>query len=545
MFESIKNKKNLLGVELVNKGIITQPQLDEAIAYQRNHPELKLGEIIDQLNLCDKVELLKVLSEKIQIKSVIIDENVELDYTKLLSRDTVVNYKALPFEVNGNNVKVAFADPEDTKAVDSVKLQLLNQGMEMEKYLTLTSMIMDKVKTVKSVQDKYVDTNEKDTTILVDNIVFTAIKQRASDIHVEPMENRVRIRYRIDGNLVTVSELPKQRQAMITGRIKSIANMHQEITSDQDGSIDSFDNYSIRVSSQKNINGEKFVLRLLKKNGNVRKLFDLGFPQDEEIVKKAFDKRNSLIVVCAPTGEGKTTTLYSILDYVNRPDINVVTIEDPVEIRMPGVNQVEIGHDISFAGALRTVLRQDPNIILVGEIRDRETAQTAIESGQTGHLVLTTVHTIDAIEAITRIRKMGISDYDVSAAIVTIISQRLVRQLCPKCKKKHKMTAADKAYFEKVSKLTGAEFDLENATMYEPKGCKECNNLGYLERIGVFEILCFDDMIKHMIASGASAIDIRKYAMENTEYKPIIVDAVEKCLQGVTTIEEIEKKIVI
>jgi len=545
MFESIKNKKNLLGVELVNAGVITQAQLDEAIAYQRNHPELRIGEIIDTLNLCDKTRLLEVLSEKLQIKAVVIDESIDLDYTQLLSRDTVINYKALPFQLNGNTVKVAFANPEDSKAVESVKLQLLNLGLEMEKYLTLTSMIMDKVKTVKNVQDKYVDTNEKDTTILVDNIVYTAIKQRASDIHIEPLENKVRIRYRIDGELVTVSELPKQRQAMIAGRIKSIANMHQEITSDQDGSIDSFENYSIRVSSQKNINGEKFVLRLLKKNGNVRKLFDLGFPQDEELVRKALDKRNSLIVICAPTGEGKTTTLYSILDYVNRPDINVVTIENPVEIRMPGINQVEIGYGISFAGALRTVLRQDPNIILVGEIRDKETAQTAIESGQTGHLVLTTVHTIDAIEAITRIRKMGISDYDVSAAIVTIISQRLVRQLCPKCKKKHKMTAPEKTYFDRVTKLTGVEFDLGNANMYEPKGCKECNNLGYIDRIGVFEILCFDDMIKHMIASGESAIEIRKYAMEHTDYKPLIVDAVNKCLQGLTTIEEIEKKIVI
>ena len=321
--------------------------------------------------------------------------------------------------------------------------------------------------------------------------------------------------------------------------------MHQEIVYDQDGSIDAYEDYSIRVSSQKNINGEKFVLRLLKKNGNVRRLHDLGFPNNEELVRKAFDKRNSVIVICAPTGEGKTTTLYSILDYLNRPDINVVTIENPVEIRMPGINQVEIGYDVSFAGALRTVLRQDPNIILVGEIRDRETAQTAIEAGQTGHLVLTTIHTIDAIEAITRIRKMDISDYDVSSSIVTIISQRLVRQLCPKCKQPHEMTEADRAYFEKVTNLTGVEFDLEKATMHEPKGCKYCDNLGYIERIGIFEILCLDEQLKHMIASGANTMDIRKYATENTEYRPLIVDAVHKCLDGITTISEIERKIVI
>lgn len=545
MFENIKNRKNPIGIEMVNAGLITQTQLDEVLMYQKNHPELKVGEIVDVLNMCDKKDLLKLLSDKLGVRAVVLNDNEDIEYTQYLSRDTVVNNKAFPYEVDGTTVKVAFADPADAKSVDSVKLQLLNKGFEMEAYLTLYSMIMNQVKSVKNVQDEYVDSNEKDTTVLVDNIVLTAIKQRASDIHIEPMENRVRVRYRIDGDLVTVSELPKQRQAMITGRLKSISNMHQEITSDQDGSINSYENYSIRVSSQKNINGEKFVLRLLKKNGNVRKLFDLGFPQDEELVRKAFDKRNSVIVMCAPTGEGKTTTLYSILDYLNRPDINVVTIENPVEIRMPGVNQVEIGFDTSFAGALRTVLRQDPNIILVGEIRDRETAQTAIEAGQTGHLVLTTIHTIDAIETITRIRKMGISDYDVSASLVTVISQRLVRQLCPKCKKEHKMTETDKAYFERVSKITGIELDTENATMFEPKGCKECNNLGYIDRIGVFEILCLDEQLKHMIASGENAMDIRKYAIENTEYKPLIIDAANKCLKGLTTISEIEKKIVI
>lgn len=545
MFENIKNKKNPLGVDLINEGLITEEQLNEALAYQKNHPELKIGEIVDVLNLCDKTELLRVLSQKLDVKDVTLSDDMDIDYTKYLSRDTVINFKAFPFKATGNTIKVAFADPADRNAVDSVKLQLLNKGFEMEKYLTLYSMIMNQVKNVKNVQDEYVNTNEKDTTVLVDNIVLTAIKQRASDIHIEPMENRVRIRYRIDGELITVSELPKQRQNMITGRIKSIANLHQEITSDQDGSIDSYEDYSIRVSSQKNINGEKFVLRLLKKNGNVRRLHDLGFPKDEELIRKAFDKRNSIIVICAPTGEGKTTTLYSILDYLNRPNINVVTIENPVEIRMPGINQVEIGFDTSFAGALRTVLRQDPNIILVGEIRDRETAQTAIEAGQTGHLVLTTIHTIDAIEAITRIRKMDISDYDVSASIVTIISQRLVRQLCPKCKKPHEMTEQDKAYFERVTKLTGVEFDLEHANMHEPKGCKHCNNLGYIDRVGIFEILCLDDQMKHMIATGANAMDIRKYALENTEYRPLIVDAVNKCLDGITTISEVEKKIVI
>lgn len=545
MFENIKNKKNPLGVELVNAGVLTEEDIDKALKYQKQHPDLKIGEIVDILNLCPKEPLLEVLAKKLGERAVILENNVDIDYAAYMSRDTVINNKAFPFSVSGNVIKVAFADPTNLEVVDTVKLQLLAKGLEMEKYVTLYSMIMNQVKNVRNVQDKFVNTDEKDTTVLVDNIILTAIKQRASDIHIEPMENKVRIRYRIDGDLVTVSELPKSRQAMITGRIKSIANMHQEISTDQDGRINDYENYSIRVSTQKNINGEKFVLRLLKKNGNVRKLFDLGFPKDEELMKKAFDKRSSLIVMCAPTGEGKTTTLYSILDYLNRPDINVVTIENPVEIRMPEANQVEIGYNVSFAGALRTVLRQDPNIILVGEIRDSETAKTAIEAGQTGHLVLTTIHTIDAIEAITRIRKMGISDYDVSSSVVTIVSQRLIRELCPHCKKPHQMTDSDKAYFEKVEKYASVKFDLEKATMYEPVGCKKCSNTGYYERTGAFEILCIDEKMKEMIAEGASAIDLRRYAMENTEYKPLIADAAYKCLEGRTTIPEIEKKIVI
>ena len=543
MFENIKSKKNMLGIELTNKGMITQEQLDEALKYQKDHSEFKLGEVIDILNMCDKKELLSIVGEQLKIRSVNLQEISLIDYSEFLPRDVIINNKAIPFAIDGTTVKVAFSDPLDEKKVEEVKLLLLNKGFQIEKYYTLYSMIMGEIQDVKNVENKFVDSSEKDTTILVDNIILTAIQKRASDIHVEPTETNVRIRYRIDGELITISELPKARQGVLSGRLKSISNMHQEITTDQNGRINAYDNYSIRVSTQKNINGEKFVLRLLKKNGNVRTLSDLGFPKDSETIKGAFDRKNSMIVICAPTGEGKTTTLYSVLDYLNRPEINIVTIEDPVEIRMSNINQVEIDHDISFAGALRTVLRQDPNIILVGEIRDGETAKTAIEAGQTGHLVLSTIHTIDAIETITRIRKMGISDYDVASTIVTIISQRLLRRLCDKCKKKHKLTEDEKQYIARVEKVTGVKFDLTKANLHEASGCDECGGLGYYERIGAFEILLLDEYIKDMISEGESSIKVRQYAIENTNYKPLIVDAVNKCLEGVTTFEEIQKKI--
>lgn len=542
MFENIKSRKSPLGTELINKGLITEQQLDEVLNYQKEHPEFKIGEVVDILNLCDKKKLLNVVAEQLKQKSVNLNNGISIDYTEFLPRDVVINNKAFPFAIDGTTVKVAFSDPLDEKSTNEVKLLLVNKGFQMDKYYTLYSMIMEQIQDVKNVQDKFVDTKEKDTTVLVDNIILTAMKQRASDIHIEPMEKKVRIRYRIDGEMVEVSELPKSRQGVLSGRLKSISNMHQEITNDQDGRINSYDNYSIRVSTQKNINGEKFVLRLLKKNENIRSLKDLGFPSKHELIKKAFDKKNGIILLCAPTGEGKTTTSYSILDYLNNPNINVVTIEDPVEIRMSGINQVEIGHNTSFAGALRTVLRQDPNIILVGEIRDRETAQTAIESGQTGHLVLSTIHTVNAIEAVTRIRKMGISDYDVASTFVTVISQRLIRRLCNKCKKPHNITEEDKKYIESVEKVTGYKFDLDKAKMYEPVGCEECSNLGYFERIGAFEVLYIDEYLKEMISSGKSAIEIKKYAMEETEYKPLVVDAVNKCLEGISTLDEIQKK---
>jgi type IV pilus assembly protein PilB len=222
-----------------------------------------------------------------------------------------------------------------------------------------------------------------------------------------------------------------------------------------------------------------------------------------------------------------------------------MSIENPVEIRMAGINQVEIGPNITFASALRTVLRQDPDIILVGEIRDQETAAIAIEAGQTGHLVLATIHTIDAIEAITRIRKMGISSYDVSATLVTTISQRLIRRLCEKCKRPHVLTEDERKYIARIEKNTGEKFVVDETKIYEPVGCQYCNGIGYYDRIGAFEILCINEELKDMISEGASTIDIRKYAKEHTNYRPLIVDGLNKALSGITTIDELKRKIIV
>lgn len=545
MFENVRAKKSPIGIEFIKRGLLTDSQVDRVLEYQKQHRDLKFAEIVDILDMCDKTKLLEALADKIQVTPVMLDNDLDINPVQFLPRDIIINYKALPFELDGNTLKIAFADPQNAAKVKEIELLLMNKGFNIEIYVTLYTSIMNQISNIKNVNTSYVNKEEEDVSKLVDNIIMTAIQRRASDIHVEPMEDKLRIRFRIDGDLITITELPKKRQDVFIGRLKAISNMHQEITYDQDGSINTYENYSIRVSSQKNVNGEKFVLRLLKKNLESRSLFELGFPDDPELVDKAFNKRNSMILVCAPTGEGKTTTLYSVIEYLDRPEINIISIENPVERRIPGINQVEIGPNVTFPSALRTVLRQDPDIVLVGEIRDEETAKIAIEAGQTGHLVLSTIHTIDAVEAITRIRKMGISDYDVSATLVTTISQRLVRRLCDKCKKPHTLNDEDKKYIERVTKKTGYEFDLSNIQMYEPVGCKYCNDIGYFERIAMFEIVCFDEYIKDMISEGKSTIDIRKYLIANTEYEPLIVDGVKKALAGITTLEEIKKKVII
>ena len=343
------------------------------------------------------------------------------------------------------------------------------------------------------------------------------------------------------GELFTAANIDKSKQQQIIGRLKAISNMHQEKQESQDGRILMYDDYNIRVSSQPNVYGEKFVLRLLKKDINIRNIFDLGLPATEKELQKSINKKNSITIMAAPTGEGKTTSLYSIIDYLNRPEINITTIEDPVEIRIEGLNQIEVDPRTTFADSLRTVLRQDPDIILVGEIRDKETGEIAIQAGQTGHYVLSTIHTIDSLEVITRLRKMGLSDYDIASTLATVISQRLVRRLCTSCRKERPFNSEEKKIITDIGKKYGVEFNVSGKT-YDAVGCKHCNNTGYYDRLGIFEILNVTDEIKTQIMNGESSIEIKKEAIKEG-YKPLIVDGIRKVIQGDTTLEELNKKL--
>ena len=539
-------KRQPLGVELVKRGIVTQQDVENAIQYQTNHRNKKIGDILYILNVCNPNTLIEAIGEILGVKGIFLDYNsIRLNLSDYISLDVAKKHKAIPFEVNNGKIKVCFANTNNKNSMDTIRLLLLNKGLVMESYITFESDIDRILKSLEGTATNKLEETGVNNTItgLVDSIIKTGIDRRASDIHIEPMQNQVRVRYRIDGELFTAAKIEKEKQSQIIGRLKAISNMHQEKQESQDGRILLYDDYNIRVSSQPNVYGEKFVLRLLKKNSNIRNIFELGFPGTEEELKRSINKKNSITILAAPTGEGKTTSLYSIIDYLNRPEINITTIEDPVEIRINGLNQIEIDNRSSFSGSLRTVLRQDPDIILVGEIRDKETGEIAIQAGQTGHYVLSTIHTIDSIEVITRLRKLGLSDYDIASTLATVISERLVRRICPECKREREFNEEEKKIIEDIGKKYNQNFDLSGKT-YDAVGCEHCNNTGYYDRIGIFEILNVTDEIKAQIMNGLSSIEIRKEALMQN-YKPLVIDGIKKVTQGYTTLEELNKKLLI
>ena len=540
-------RRQPIGVELVKRGLVTEDDVRKALLEQKKSPNRKLGEIIKDMNICDPRALIQAIGEVIGVKGVILtDESIKLNVLDYISLEMAKRYSAIPFDIENDKIKVCFADTTNKRTFEAIKMLMLNKGLIVDPYVTYSDIINDILNNIgNSSTDDIKDMGqESNITELVDSIIRNGMKQRASDIHIEPQKDQIRVRYRIDGELFIATTIPIDKLSQVVGRLKAISNMHQEKQESQDGRILIYENYNIRVSSQRNVYGEKFVLRLLKKNNSIKSIFDLGYPGTPEELNRSINKRNSITVIAAPTGEGKTTSLYSMLDYLNKPNINVTTIEDPVEIRMEGLNQIEVDAKSTFAGNLRTILRQDPDIILVGEIRDKETAEIAMQAGQTGHYVLSTIHTIDAIEVITRLRKIGISDYDIASTLSTAISQRLVRRICSYCRKEREFTEDEIKVIKSIENRYGINFDLKGKKTYSPVGCKRCNNVGFVGRIGVFEILDLDDEIKELVMNGASSIEIRKQALKG-KYKPLVVDGIRKVVDGITTLEELNRKLLI
>ena len=536
-------RKMPIGVELVRKGVVTEAEVNEAVEYQKNHRKMKLGEILRIVSECDDEVLIREIADILGEKGIILTfGNVNLNIEEYISLDIAKECKAIPFSVSQGRIKVCFADTANKNNIEKIRLLLLNKGLLMDKYITFESNISEILALLEGKADGDININE-DTIKLIDSIIKTGMSKRASDIHFEPMEDTLRVRYRIDGELYTVADIPKEKQAQIIGRLKAISNMYQEKQEDQDGRIITYPEYNIRVSSQKNIFGEKFVLRLLKKNQNIKGLYELGFPMDKSI-HECFEKRNSVTIMGAPTGEGKTTSLYAIINDLNRPEVNITTIEDPVEIRIPGLNQIEIDGKNDFASALRTILRQDPDTILVGEIRDKETAEISMQAGQTGHYVLSTIHTIDAVEVITRLRKLGVSNYDIASTLATTVSQRLVRKLCPECKKEREFNREELDIIKRIEEKYNIKFDMKDKKAYDAVGCKHCNNIGYIDRIGIFEVLALNDEIKELISNDESPIKIKREALKYG-YEPLEIDGIRKVIDGITNMKELNKKLLL
>ncbi len=536
-------RKQPLGIELVKRGIVTEEDVERALDYQKAEPKKKIGDILNILRACDPYILIEAMGEILEEKAIYLKESdIKVNMFDFISLDIAKQYKAIPFEEVNGRIKVCFADTSNKRAVETVRLLLLNKGLVMDKYITFETNV-DLILNSYGGSSESINLNA-DVSGFLDSVIKTAMEKRASDIHIEPMQEGLRVRYRIDGVLINAANVGKEKQAQIIGRLKAISNMFQEKQESQDGRIIMYPEYNIRVSSQRNIYGEKFVLRLLKKNLDVKSLYDLGFNEDEKLINDSFNKKNSMTIIAAPTGEGKTTTLYSIIDYLNKPEINITTIEEPVEIRINGLNQIEVDPKTSFVASLRTVLRQDPDIILLGEIRDPETAEIAMQAGQTGHYVLSTIHTIDAVEVITRLRKMGVSNFDISSTLATSVSERLVRRLCPECKKERSFTEEEKDVIKKISEKYNIKFDLQGKKTYDAIGCKHCNNTGYYGRIGIFEVLQIDDDLRALIVNNDSTVAIRKKALENG-YLPLVIDGISKVVDGITNLQEINNKLAI
>ena len=380
---------------------------------------------------------------------------------------------------------------------------------------------------------------------LVNLLITQAINDRASDIHIEPDEKSLRIRYRIDGVLHEVMNPPRSVHAGITSRLKIMADINiAERRIPQDGRIGLVvqgKQIDIRVATLPTVHGEKIVMRLLDKSSVLLSLGDLGFlPDNFDRFRESYTKPYGAILVTGPTGSGKSTTLYATLNVLNRPEVNIITVEDPVEYQLPGINQIQTNPKagLTFASALRSILRSDPDIVLIGEIRDRETAQIAVEAALTGHLVLSTLHTNDAPSALTRLTEMGIEPFLVSSALDAVVAQRLARKLCDRCKE---------AYTPTEDELIQAHFPFDLAeevpTLYRPNGCTACGNTGYKGRLAVHEVMRMTEEIERLVAERASSEDIGKVA-RSQGMRTLREDGMAKVAQGVTSIEEVLRIIV-
>ena len=552
-----------LGDCLVQKGMITEEQLSEALVKQKENGA-KLGETIVELGYVSENDMIDVLVEQlgieyVDVRKIKVDENA----ARLLKEDFMRKNSLIPIafdELLPNVIRVAMADPMDIIAIDDISIitnmqvdpVLSTKGqinMAIDKIFGATQAMQaaeqyrkererDREKAGLNMDEEEGDSELDNSPIvqLVRSILEQGVRRRASDIHIEALEFQVRVRFRIDGALVQVMTYDIDLLPAIVARIKIIGGMDiSEKRKPQDGriamTIDRRD-YDVRVSILPTINGEKVVMRLTSKENLTRDKKNLGFSEEElEKFDRILKNPHGIILVTGPTGSGKSTTLYTALSELNTEDVNIITVEDPVEANMEGINQVHVNEKagLTFASALRSILRQDPDIIMIGEIRDGETAGIAVKAAITGHLVVSTLHTNGTASTVTRLVDMGMESYLIGDALVGVIAQRLVRRLCPECKRLVYATEDEK-------RLLGVTTP-GDLPIYEPVGCEACGNTGYHGRIGVYEIMPVTNDLRIKIAAGARADEIKEQAVSEG-MSTLSVSAAKLCVQGVTSFKE-------
>ena len=554
-------KRIRLGDVLVESGVISSEQLEEGLKLQKGTGR-KLGETLVDEGIATEEAIARALSDQLGYEMVDL-QNIAIpeDVLGLVPGNVLERYKVLPFEYapdNMNVIRVAMADPMDMAAMDDIAIIT---NLQVEPVVSTTRSIMlaldkyygnvevnsaleeyarEKESQMAEQEDMYSeDVNNSPIVQLVKTVIEQAVRQRASDIHIEPMERQVRIRYRIDGALYEKVTYSIRLLPAMVARIKIIGGMDiAEKRKPQDGRITQVvdrQEFDIRVSILPTVYGEKVVMRLTSKNALTREKSQLGFkPKELKRFDHILQNPHGIILVTGPTGSGKSTTLYTALSELNTEDVNIITVEDPVEANIDGINQVQTNNkaDLTFASALRSILRQDPDIIMIGEIRDRETASIAVQASITGHLVVSTLHTNSAAGTITRLMDMGIEPYLIADSTVGVIAQRLVRRLCPDCKKPKKPTGEE-------LELLCLEPDAD-VTIYEPCGCSKCDGTGFKGRIGVYEIMEVTPALKNIISKSGDADAIKEKALEEG-MNTLRMSATEYVLDGITSVNEMMK----
>ena len=554
-----ESKKMPLGKILVGLKFCSVDQVKEGLKHGKDNM-MMLGEALIELSYLDDEKLARALAKQQGVKYVNLNKyDLPEDLLKLVSKDVVEEHEIIPVMKKGRNVTVATYRVLEFYALDNLRFILGNEvdwviapeshvKSAMKKYYKIGGMgeMIDGDKEGEDVSFKDHDAVEITTddeegyvAQLVQLLITDAIKQRASDIHVEPMEERLRIRYRVDGDCQEMESPPKRLQGPLIQRIKILSKMKiEEKRIPQDGRIKTRvegRDIDLRVSALPCSWGESVVMRILDKQKNLVGLEVLGMhATDFDRFQKILKKPNGIFLVTGPTGSGKTTTLYAALTALNTPDVKIITAEDPVEYNLSGINQSQVNHgiELTFSRILRAMLRQAPNIILVGEIRDAETAEIAIQAALTGHLVFSTLHTNDAPGALTRLMDMGVKPFLVASAVQAILAQRLVRVICKHCKQPY---TPDIAELKTVGLKPEA---IKGRTIYKPVGCKECGGQGYRGRMGVYELLEMNPIIRELTFQKANSLKIRAEARQNG-MTTLQEDGVRKVLLGSSTIEEV------